>query len=519
MSDERRDPGLAPGEPRSFGNGRYVVRRRLGAGNFATVYEAYDERLDVPVAVKLLSDRWSWEPEVRGRFVQEARLLRSLNDSRVVQIRDIAETEDGRPYLVMDFATRGTLEQRLVELAQRGVRPDVRQLRAVVSAMAAALGVLHERRIAHRDIKPSNILITTKGSKISSTAASDEPALLRPDEVLMLGDLGLAKDLSFDSGVTVGVGTAGYMAPEQALAGAKVDTRTDIYAASALLAQIASGEPPDPLRRISNGSLQSGRPLPPTIPDALGRALGHGLDADPNLRTQTIEQWQAEVDSALAQLDPATRAPLPGTSSSVPVSSPGSLPPPVSNPGQPVSSPGQPEMTDAQRYRRAGAIAAAILAVVGGIALVLVTRGGDDPGSAGDDTDASVTSPESTASASTEPATTAEPTTIPLVLPTTARPTVPTTAELPSVPVAVTLNGPTRISVNEETLWTVTQSNAVSGRWSTSPPMQLTSDEWTPDSQGFRGTWTEPIRITITLTVQDALGNEASDSITVDVVA
>ena len=79
----------------------------MGAGNFATVYLAHDERLAVPVAVKLLSDRWSWEPEVRGRFVQEARLLRSLNDPHVVQIRDIAETDDGRPYLVMDFATEG----------------------------------------------------------------------------------------------------------------------------------------------------------------------------------------------------------------------------------------------------------------------------------------------------------------------------------------------------------------------------------------------------------------------------
>ncbi|MEQ1704281.1 MAG: protein kinase, partial [Ilumatobacteraceae bacterium] len=87
-----------------------MVQRRLGAGNFATVYLAHDERLAVPVAVKLLSDRWSWEPEVRGRFVQEARLLRSLNDPHVVQIRDIAETDDGRPYLVMDFATEGTLE-------------------------------------------------------------------------------------------------------------------------------------------------------------------------------------------------------------------------------------------------------------------------------------------------------------------------------------------------------------------------------------------------------------------------
>lgn len=249
-----------------------MVQRRLGAGNFATVYLAHDERLAVPVAVKLLSDRWSWEPEVRGRFVQEARLLRSLNDPHVVQIRDIAETDDGRPYLVMDFATEGTLEQRSAEMAQRQVRPTVEDLRVAARSLAAALSVLHERRIAHRDIKPSNLLITRAGpgglvAPVPGEAASS--AIVRPGERLMLGDLGLAKDLSFDSGITVGVGTAGYMAPEQTLPGAKIDMRTDIYAASALLAQLASGEAPDPVRRVSNGKLEAGRPLSPSIPAAL----------------------------------------------------------------------------------------------------------------------------------------------------------------------------------------------------------------------------------------------------------
>lgn len=154
------DDELSAGEPRSFGNGRYGVQRRLGAGNFATVYLAFDERLDVPVAVKLLSDRWSWEPEVRGRFVQEARILRSLNDRHVVQIRDIAETDDGRPYLVMDFATEGTLEQRLTTLAHAERSTSIPELREFTSELAAALAFLHARRIAHRDIKPSNILIT-----------------------------------------------------------------------------------------------------------------------------------------------------------------------------------------------------------------------------------------------------------------------------------------------------------------------------------------------------------------------
>jgi len=290
-------PPLSPGEPRSFGSGRFTVQRRLGAGNFATVYLAHDERLDVPVAVKLLSDRWSWDAEVRGRFVQEARLLRSINDPRVVQIRDIAETEDGRPYLVMDYATGGTLEQRMLELVQRQVAPSASQLRVVARAIAEALAVLHDRRIAHRDIKPSNLLITADRP---GAAAPGQPGdVLRPGERLMLADLGLAKDLALNTGVTVGAGTAGYMSPEQMAMGGRIDTRADLFAASALLAQIATGESPDPARRVSGGAVEHGRDLGP-VPPALRQVLLRGLDANPDFRQQTVQQWAAEVDGALA---------------------------------------------------------------------------------------------------------------------------------------------------------------------------------------------------------------------------
>lgn len=356
---------LAPGEPRSFGGGRYVVERRLGAGNFATVYLAHDERLAVPVAVKLLSDRWSWEPEVRGRFVQEARLLRSLNDPHVVQIRDIAETDDGRPYLVMDFATEGTLEQRSAEMAQRGVRPTVEDLRVAARALAAALGVLHERRIAHRDIKPSNLLITRAGPGGAVAASAGDAAataVVRPGERLMLGDLGLAKDLSFDSGITVGVGTAGYMAPEQTLPGAKIDMRTDIYAASALMAQLASGEAPDPVRRVSNGRLETGRPLSPNISPALGAALLRGLDTDPAGRPQTIEQWLAEVEAGLG---PPGAPPLAGRAAAGGFSG--------------------------GRGRVVAAAAALVLAV--GIGVAVATSGGDESGGKGGGSTSSTSAP------------------------------------------------------------------------------------------------------------------------------
>jgi|CXWL01.1.fsa_nt_gi hypothetical protein len=465
--DDRQDshdgaPTLVPGEPRSFGGGRYIVRKRLGAGNFATVYLAYDERLDVPVAVKLLSDRWSWEPEVRGRFVQEARLLRSLNDARVVQIRDIAETDDGRPYLVMDLATRGTLEQRLVELAQRGVRPDAKQLRTIAAAMADSLGFLHERRIAHRDIKPSNLLITTAGA---ATAAPETgpPMLLRPGERLMLGDLGLAKDLTFDSGITVGVGTAGYMAPEQSLAGAKIDTRTDIYAASALLAQIASGEPPDPLRRYSNGTIQSGRPLPPTIPAQLGRALGHGLDTDPALRPQTIEQWHAEVDQALLTLVDA----------------------------EPAAQPSHPR-------RRLAGVAAGAIAVLGVAGVAVATLGG---------------TAAPTAATTTTVATTTTPTT---AAPTTAAPTTVAVTAATALPTAI-ITGPTEIPVGVQSWWSVTSSNATSGTWSLTGPVQLGDASWLP-GDSFQGTWNDPGVITLTLTVFDEAGHSSQATFVFTVV-
>ena len=332
MSVPPSQPPLSPGEARSFGSGRYVVQRRLGAGNFATVYLAHDERLDVPVALKLLSDRWSWDAEVRGRFVQEARLLRSINDPRVVQIRDIAETDDGRPYLVMDFATEGTLEQRMFELVQRQARPDASQLRVAARALADALAVLHDRRIVHRDIKPSNLLITREPGAPGAPAVGAPGDVLRPGERLMLADLGLAKDLAMNSGVTVGAGTAGYMSPEQMVPGGRIDERTDIYATSALLAQIATGEAPDPARRVSGGALEHGRPLGP-LPPALSPVLLRGLDVNPDRRPQTIQQWAAEVDSALA---PALVPPPPARPSSPPPpppSTPTAAPPPMHAPG------------------------------------------------------------------------------------------------------------------------------------------------------------------------------------------
>src|SRR3954452_24496462 len=144
--------------------GRYAVRRRIGAGAFATVWLAYDEQLDSPVAVKVLAENWSEDLAVRQRFLEEGRFLRKVESPYVVSVYDAGELDDGRPYLVMSFADQGTLADRL-EAGGLTVPQAMEGLRQV----AAGLQALHDRDILHRDVKPANVLFRTVDSPTGHT--------------------------------------------------------------------------------------------------------------------------------------------------------------------------------------------------------------------------------------------------------------------------------------------------------------------------------------------------------------
>ena len=103
------------------------MRRRIGSGAFATVWLAYDEHLDSPVAIKVLADNWTGDLHIRQRFLEEGRFLRKVESPHVVTVYDAGELEDERPYLVMAYADQGTLADRVPHDVRAAIPPSVRR--------------------------------------------------------------------------------------------------------------------------------------------------------------------------------------------------------------------------------------------------------------------------------------------------------------------------------------------------------------------------------------------------------
>ena len=257
--------------------GRYRVEKVLGAGAFTTVYLAHDDALEVSVAVKVLAENLSFDPNVRRRFIQEARILRRCQHEHLVAVHDIGQTEGGQPFFVMDLADRGSLRERLQDRSDLQV--PLAELRRLCVALADGVGALHAAGVAHRDLKPSNILLrSTHGGETNAQ-------LLADDERLLVADLGLARPLTSGSRLTAAVGTPGYMAPEQRDPAGGVDERADIYSCTALVVRLLTGSVTVDPERERHGAVR--------------RFLATGLAADPADRFATIIEWARAVTELL----------------------------------------------------------------------------------------------------------------------------------------------------------------------------------------------------------------------------
>lgn len=215
--------------------GKYRILSKLGQGGMGSVYKAIHVAFDEMRALKVMSPELLSDELFVRRFKQEAIITRKLQHPNAVRVDDIDETEDGRPFIVMEYIEGQSLKKLIQE---QGALPAGRAC-SIVKQVAAALDAAHRLGMVHRDIKPDNIVLIQ--------APQGEQA-----KVL---DFGIAKLKESRAGDTAGmtltgtgvvIGTPQYMSPEQAMGkrGDQLDGRSDLYSLGIVMYQMLSGELP-----------------------------------------------------------------------------------------------------------------------------------------------------------------------------------------------------------------------------------------------------------------------------------
>jgi serine/threonine-protein kinase len=272
-----------------LGQERYVVEQPLGQGAMGTVLLARDTVLHRVVAVKVLADHLAADDGFRRRFIQEARLAARLCHPNIVQLFDAGD--DGRPFLVMEYVDGETVADRLA----RRVEFSADELIGLATQLSAGLAHAHARGIVHRDVKPHNVL-------------------LRRDGVAKLTDFGIARAVE-EAGLTeIGtiVGTAAYMAPEQA-AGQPVGPAADVYGLGAVLRQLAGGSLPPELESLVNAALApdpAARPSAADVHDQLVAMADRPTAFVPPPAAVSSETAPTEIVSRNLVGPPAAAAPI-----------------------------------------------------------------------------------------------------------------------------------------------------------------------------------------------------------------
>jgi serine/threonine protein kinase len=268
------------------------------------VYRARDTKLKRDVAIKILPDEFSLDPDRVNRFMREAEVLASLNHPNIGAIYDLQEAEGSR-FLVLEFVEGETLAQRI----GRGAIP-VEEALSIARGICDALEVAHEKGITHRDLKPANIKLTPDGkvkvldfglAKVIEPAPIGAPLADSPTMLSMTA-----------TGAGMILGTAAYMAPEQ-VKGSTVDRRTDIWAFGVVLYEMLTGRPAfdgedltEILGRVVTAEPDWSR-IPEETPWLIHRLLRRILKKDPRQRLGDIRDARLDIDEALVK-PAATRA-------------------------------------------------------------------------------------------------------------------------------------------------------------------------------------------------------------------
>ena len=301
------DDGFLDGEPRLPGPalavgevlGPYKIEKKLAEGGMGEVYQAFDDRLERRVAIKVLPARLSRDAAALIRFEREAKALAALSHPNILTIFDVGRT-GGTAFAVTELLTGMTLRQRL----DRGKLPIATAV-DLAAQVARGLAVAHAAGIVHRDLKPENLFLTAGG----------------PVKVLDFGIAAFTAPWAGPGAVTLRltaentvIGTARYMSPEQAR-GESCDHRSDIFSLGAVLYEMLTGSPAfpgdTPLAALHAIVELDPVPLGTLCPEAspqLVRLIHRCLDKDPARRFQSASDLAFHLES-LAEAPAAVTAP------------------------------------------------------------------------------------------------------------------------------------------------------------------------------------------------------------------
>ena len=284
--------------------GPYEVLAPIGAGGMGEVYRARDSRLGRMVAIKILPEHLSSQPQFRERFEREARAVSSLNHPHICTLHDLGR-EGGVDYVVMKYLEGETLAKRLT----KGPLPPDQILEYAIQ-ITEALDTAHRHGVIHRDVKPGNIMLTKQGAKLLGfgLAKMREAGVAASRSALPTQSTPL-------TGEGAVMGTLQYMAPEQ-LEGKEADARTDLFALGAVIYEMAAG------RKAFDGASQASlisaimTSEPPRIsiiqsmsPPALEHAVRTCLAKDPDARWSTAHDVLVELKWIAARQSQAEETP------------------------------------------------------------------------------------------------------------------------------------------------------------------------------------------------------------------
>jgi serine/threonine protein kinase len=263
---------------------RYRLEGVAGAGGMATVWRAYDERLQRPVAIKVISDELSTNPAALARFAREARTHARIQHPNLVQVYDYSVTA-AQPYLVMEYINGCTLSERL----DRGFTAAA--LRALALELLSAIACVHNHGVLHRDIKTGNVLIDNDGharlTDFGLARLEDSTQITRTNEV---------------------VGTLRFLAPEL-IEGKPASRQSDLYALGVLLRTVTrDAEIDPPLPRLITWLTEPDPSARPSDAQAVLTALRQEAPAKRDEPTKPLRITERRQYSTRRQLRTRTAA-------------------------------------------------------------------------------------------------------------------------------------------------------------------------------------------------------------------